>query len=179
MKRFIYLFCSFNLIVSSGITQQVAPQVFNTAGRSDSIITSSSGILKIDWSVGEMPLVNTSSATGLIISNGFLHPLNTASPTAINNPNTLSSSEIKIFPNPVQSQLLIRMEMNIPGRIEIILLDISGRKLSRQSMKYSGGIQTKLIDMHTYPSGSYQLMIIYDPVNGNPEKEGNFKVLKN
>ena len=179
MKRFLYLFCSFNLIGFSGIAQQVTPQVFNTAGRSDSIITTTIGTIKIDWSVGEMPLVHTSTATGLIVSNGFLHPLNTSSPTAINNPNTLSPSEVKIFPNPVQSQLLIQMELNIPGRVEIIVLDISGRKLSRHSMKYSGGIQTKLIDMQNYPSGSYQLILIYDPANGNPEKQGNFKVLKN
>lgn len=46
-------------------------------------------------------------------------------------------------------------------------------------MKYSGGVQTKLIDMQNYPSGSYQIILIYDPANGNPEKQGNFKVLKN
>jgi type IX secretion system substrate protein len=168
-------FCVYlSIILSLSLhAQQVTPNVINSAGGSNS-----TGILFVDWSVGEMPVILTSSGNNLYITNGFLQAGSGFIPNGLLNLPVLTNLEIKIFPNPVRDELQIQFQLNHAGKIQIILFDISGKKLMDRQWSYIGGSQVRLINLKTYPQGSYQLFLYYKPANGAQPKAGTFKVQK-
>ncbi|HWR31921.1 MAG TPA: hypothetical protein VN451_00230, partial [Chitinophagaceae bacterium] len=109
-------------------SQSVKPQVINTAGNSYSF-----GYVKIDWSVGEMMLVNTLQTDNLkiIATNGFLQPF-TDNPADSNYSVTFGPEEIKIFPNPATTIVEINFLTKQKGKISFYLYDGSGLLLYKK-----------------------------------------------
>ena len=170
LQHFLYLCILHSLSLSA---QQVTPVVINAAGRSGS-----SANIFIDWTIGEMPLIATYSGPGLSVTNGFLQAGSGFLPTSLRDLPSLTSSEIKIFPNPVSDEMQVQFQLNNAGKIQIILFDISGKKLIDRQWIYSGGSQVHRVNLKKYPQGSYQLFLYYKPANGTQPKTGVFKVQK-
>ena len=76
----------------------------------------------------------------------------------------ISSENIKIYPNPIQTSLHI--DTGSLDKFEIVISDVSGNILHSQ-------FDSNEIDFRNYPSGSYFLTLI---LNGNYH---NFKLIKN
>ena len=153
--------------------QQVTPSVINTSGGYKNI-----GQLYVDWSIGEMPLIQTSSGTNIYVTNGFLQAGNGFIPTSIVNLPPLTSNEVKIFPNPSTGVLNVRFELVQPGTIGMFLYDISGKKLMERQILHFGGSQSTVINLTPYPQGSYQLLLYYKTANDAQSKGGAFKLVK-
>src|SRR5947209_2691097 len=77
------LYCSFALVLLSiafANAQSLTPSIINCNGGTYQVGPNDDHAIIIEWSVGEMPLINTSSdySTGLfILTNGFLQPVKT------------------------------------------------------------------------------------------------------
>ena len=163
-----FLFCAI-----STTAQQVSPYVLNTASGSGT-----AGTFRIDWSLGEIPLIHTGTSSSVIITNGFLQSGTGFIATGLREINMLTNAEIKIFPNPVMTQLQLQFKLDVPGTFDIVLYDMTGRKITESVFSYTGGIQSLWFNMNQYPSGSYQLNLIYRPANGYQQKAGSFMIQK-
>ena len=153
--------------------QQVTPSVINTSGGNKNI-----GEVYLDWSIGELPTIQTSSGTNIYVTNGFLQAGSGFIPTGILNLPPLTSNEIKIFPNPSTGVLNIRFELAQPGTISMYLYDISGKKLMERKILHLGGSQSTIVYLTPYPQGSYQLLLYYKTAYEALPKAGAFKLVK-
>jgi hypothetical protein len=152
--------------------QTVAPAVLNTSGG-----THSFGYANIDWSVGEMPLINTGSSSLLVVTNGFLQPF-TEKPSDTDIGSLFSPDEIRIFPNPSTSYVEINFLTQQKGNLSFRLYNSLGQ-LQFEKTFYSYGLgRIERINMERLPSTEYFLQIVLDPEPGSVRKKGGYKIIK-
>ena len=111
--------------------------------------------LTLDWTLGELAVQTLSTSNG-ILTEGFHQPslvveTNLISPVD----ETLTSFHIQVAPNPVRSELNIRLESEQEGEAIIDLWNLQGQHLKRIRTDLAGG--NWKLDMKPYPSGIYQL----------------------
>lgn len=76
------------------------------------------------------------------------------------NPNSIAaitSSELKIYPNPFKDRINIQPGTAMHGRLQVQLLDISGKRVAEQSFVQRGEINWNL-EQHLAP-GTYLLLL--------------------
>lgn len=153
--------------------QSVRPMVLNVTGGSHSF-----GYTNIDWSVGEMPLVNTGyNQVVVVVTNGFLQPF-TEKPGEINNSNTFTPDEIRVFPNPATNYVEINFLTQQKGNMRFRLYNGIGQLLFEKEF-YSFGIgRIERIDLQRLPATEYFLQVILDPETGSVGKKGGYKIIK-
>lgn len=152
--------------------QQKEPQVINACGG-----YFNRGDLVFDWSFGELISVQTlGSGSDFIITTGFLQPKPDAL-TPFNPIGPADSNKIFAGPNPTRSLLTIRSTLLEPGRIRIILTNLSGMVLQRVEENYEGIQYQKQLNITAYPIGFYNLQITY-LINGQPIKTSTYKIIK-
>lgn len=173
MKWYLHFWIISILITIQAPAQQIVPSVINVTSKSDSI-----GTVKIDWSVGEIPLISTATGTGIIITNGFLQSGSGFVTTAVPNLPLLSGAQVKVFPNPVATQLQLQFMMGAAGKVKAVLYDAGGKRLQEETYIYTGGTQMAWFEMHAYPSGSYQLYLFYQPANGYGARTAVYSIQK-
>ena len=107
----------------------------NTAGNSYA-----QGYYAVDWSVGELALVNTMTSSNgyVVLTNGLLQP---GTPNdKINTAKHFTSDEIKILPNPTYNKVEINISTMQQGNIAIMVYDAAG-KLLMTTKTISNGLQ--------------------------------------
>jgi uncharacterized delta-60 repeat protein len=67
-----------------------------------------------------------------------------------------------IYPNPVKSQLYVSINTETNKRIQINIVDISGKQLRTQKITANGTLTTHAIDISRLPVGIYLLTVITD-----------------
>ena len=162
------------IITSYSYGQTITPQTINSTGGSER-----KGNVRIDWSVGEMSLVNklTDDYTGLIITNGLIQPY-TDNPSSVNNAVAFDRDEIRILPNPTRGKLEINIDTKQQGRISISLYDALGTLLYvKQVIGYGYGL-IETIEMGRFTHGTYMLKVELIPAGGFVKKRGAFKITK-
>ncbi|MER3498749.1 MAG: hypothetical protein C4308_09005 [Chitinophagaceae bacterium] len=107
-------------------SQSIAPGIINSSGGT---FNDPNYYYRIDWSVGEMSLVNTMQSYGgsgvYVLTNGFLQPyVNT--PGTINNGGTFGTDEIKVFPNPAVNYVEIDIFTKQKGTFKMQLYNAVG-----------------------------------------------------
>jgi hypothetical protein len=152
----------------------VTPRVINTTGG-----TFTAGHYILDWSVGELALVNQmqSSQPKFIVSNGFIQPF-TEDPSLVNIGGDFGDGEIIILPNPTKNILEINFRTRQRGEVSYRLFDVQGRVLLTNSFHSYGFGQIEKIDMTGDRAGSYFLRIELNPELGSVHKIGSFKIIK-
>jgi hypothetical protein len=152
--------------------QTVMPQVINATGG-----TYRQGSFFLDWSVGELALVNEMKAanTTYIITNGFLQPFTNKS-----NPpdNGFDNEEIRILPNPTRDILQINFRAKQTGEIELRLYDVPGKILYSKRFTLFTYEHTERIDMTGITNGTYMLLLEQIPADGSASKKGSYKIIK-
>lgn len=63
----------------------------------------------------------------------------------------------RAFPNPVQDMLQVSWTQHSPTAVKIFLKDAHGRIVQEQNIAASSGSQQQMIDLSTYPAGTYWL----------------------
>ena len=132
--------------------------------------------LSLEWSVGEMCLINTLQATdgSQIITNGFLQPFVM---TYIPGP-SFDLGEVRILPNPTRGKLEINLLTLSKGIVRIYVYDGSGKMvISKQSYSYGIGLIENL-DLTMFAMGTYFVKIEIVPEPSSTPKTGTYKVLK-
>jgi hypothetical protein len=170
MGRFLITLGIFLCAIVSANSQILSPSTINSASGSGSI----SGQF-IEWNLGDI-IITTSTAGGIIVTQGFLQN-QPGFPTSVTNTQNFSAFEIKFLPNPTHNILQYNLSILNPGRISMLLYDMNGKLLSSKQLQHMGGNQNGVIDMSALPAASYQLLIRFEPVNGN-NKQGVYSIQK-
>lgn len=153
--------------------QTASSSVINAAGNSFS-----QGYYAIDWSVGELALVNTMTSSNgyVILTNGLLQP--ESSGENVNPGKHFTSDEIKILPNPTYNKVEINISAPQQGTLSIIVYDAAGKQLM-STKTFSNGLQkSEKLDLSTFASGTYLFYIELNPLPGSVRKTGTFKIVK-
>jgi hypothetical protein len=92
-----------------------------------------------DYSVGEMTLVSTQTSNAIIITQGLLQP--EAKFTTSTKDLIIAQDQMSIYPNPTAAIVYIQPQFTSAGRMQISLLDATGKTLIRQEYKLSSGTE--------------------------------------
>jgi len=162
------------LLCHTAASQTIAPQTVNTTGGSNR-----KGNIRLDYSVGEMALVNTLSSptTGEMITNGLIQPEGAVVKKKGKNEMNFKEGEIRILPNPTRDLLTVGMNMSHEGTVTIRLFDVLGNLLYKKEMKANRHGQMDMIDMSGYIKGHYMLKVEL-VASGYKYKEGFYKIIK-
>ena len=71
----------------------------------------------------------------------------------------LSSTEIVIYPNPVQNELNIQLPADISGELNLVIIDLLGHVVAEQSIQTGGGSNGIQLNISTIPTGVYLLTV--------------------
>jgi hypothetical protein len=166
--RLLWVFFLFNSL--AGFSQSVHA-IINSTGNSFK-----KDHLSLEWSIGEMCLINTLQATdgSQIITNGLLQPFVM---TFIPGP-SFETGEVRILPNPTMGKLEINLLTLSKGVVRIYVYDASGKMvISKQSYSYGIGLIENL-DLTMFAMGTYFVKIEIVPEPSSTSKTGTYKVLK-
>jgi hypothetical protein len=156
--------------------QGITPQVVNASGG-----TAKKGYYIVDWSVGEMALINLmqsgNAGSGYIITNGFIQPF-THHPSGIDNEYFFSDDEIRILPNPTRDIVEIDFRTKQKGHVRMQLLDIAGKAIYYKEFESFGDGHIERINMYHLAGGTYVLNTELLPQPGYVHKQGIYKILK-
>jgi hypothetical protein len=162
MKKYISI-CLLLTCFSNSYSQQT----FNTAGS-----VSLSGSFSLDWSVGELTLVQTVQNGALMFTQGLLQ----GNIIVFSNSSSITDGEMRILPNPTPGILYLQAGFLVPGKLSMLLYNAQGQKLKGSEEQLSG-FSTKTIDMSAYAAGAYFLEIMFADNTGNNRKR-TYKIIK-
>jgi hypothetical protein len=181
--KVIYIFFYIIIIsIAPGYGQSQIPQIINTSGG-----CSQTKGYSIEWSIGELALVNEMDAMdgSHILTNGFIQPTDGLIQPLQQNPlsfNTIefSSANIRIFPNPTQDILEIDFFQSIAGKISVQLSNELGHIIYTHKISTHGLRLIEKINMKGFTNGIYILYIKkLNPVSGRYDLEtGSYKIIK-
>ncbi|HRB31139.1 MAG TPA: hypothetical protein PK275_06765 [Chitinophagaceae bacterium] len=149
-------------------TTSRAQQITNAAGNSNTV-----GSISIDWSFGELTLVDEKRLGSLIISQGVLQP---EKGIFKDNDDNISQGEIKILPNPTSGVLNIWAGFLTAGKLRFDFYDTKGSRVISEEKTYTG-FNTYQFVLDRYAAASYPLKITWQPANGKT-KTGNYIIIK-
>ena len=153
------------------IAQTIRPTVLNTAGG-----THSFGYTQIDWSVGEIPLVNTAGGQGVVVTNGVLQSF-TEKTGSTDYSSAFTPDEIRVFPNPATHYVEVNFFVRQTGRINFRLYNSLGQLLFDRSFQNYGLGRIERINVQQLPATEYFLHVVLEPESGLRRK-GGYKIIK-
>ena len=181
--KVIHIFLYIIIIsVTSGYGQSQITQVVNASGG-----TSLNKAYSLEWSIGELTLINELDApdSSYILTNGFIQPTDTLVQLPVQNPILFSAIELRpadvhIFPNPTQDILEIHFLQNIAGKIAVQLYNERGHLVYKHEIFGYGHGLTEKINMKGFTNGIYILNIKrLSPISGRYDLEtASFKIIK-
>jgi hypothetical protein len=137
----------------------IAQEVISSSGSS---FENSSA--RLSWTLGE-PVIETFTAGQSVLTQGFQQSKLTV--TAINQISD-NSIRIKVYPNPVTSQLTVEAGEN--EKYNFSLIDLNGKVLVKREVKEI----VETVDMQIFTPGSYFLTVF----SSNGKQFQTFKVIK-
>ena len=182
------VFCFLTLLHSQSIT----PYTINSTGGSFKPDESTDGAFKsddkkifLDWSVGEMTLVNTLRGPGFvkiyILTNGLLQPTMKKEGEGEEDKNDkkieFTTGDIKVFPNPANSYVQVNFLMKETGKIRLTLFNTMGQQVYTKEVNNYGHHTIERISMSGYTQGTYLLFIEMGPP-GIRMKRWSYKIVK-
>ena len=156
----------------SARSQSVSSSVVNCSGNSYS-----QGYYNIDWSIGELALVNSMQANNIaIITNGFLQPNTTEHKNDARR--YFTNDEVTIMPNPTHGKIEVNISTAQRGMLYLRLYDVNGKVLTTDKLMLAGIMVSRFIDLTTFASATYLLKLELKPAPGSVTKEGGYKIIK-
>ncbi|MCW3127294.1 MAG: hypothetical protein JWO03_2952 [Bacteroidetes bacterium] len=140
--------------------QSLSPQVLATAGAYSLV-----GNYSLSYTVGEMAAVQTLSAGGTILTQGFQQPNDIT--IGLLEINQEANGTFVVYPIPATDNLWFGYEFDDRGEVEVSLHDITGRLLGFSLREnYSPGKVVHSFDCTPYAAGNYVLTAKYTSHNG-------------
>jgi hypothetical protein len=149
--------------------QSITPSILNAAGG-----TSSIGSVIIDYSIGEMALVNTYSVDTLVVTQGLLQN-DISIPASV--PNTALAQHLKVYPNPASSVVNIQYTSAGDGTLSYRLMDMAGKEISKSSTEVSAGTTKQQINVSGLAVASYMLEVTCNTGDNN-QQTTSYKIQK-
>jgi len=137
----------------SAHAQSLGPTAVDAAGAS---VTS--GSLTYEYAVGQAVSGNTLSSSTLLFTPGVLQPGdNTTSIQA----SPISATDLKIYPNPVESTIFLLPAFSGAGRLQYSLYDVSDRLISTRTVELQSGTERQSLDVVALAAGTYSLRVTW------------------
>jgi hypothetical protein len=149
MKRKILPACM--VLCLAGSIHASAQSTLNATGGSATI-----GTTQLEWSVGEMALVNTFATGSIVVTQGVLQTglRKVSSVPAVN-----LSSNLSVFPNPANELVNVTYQSARSGTMQLALSDMTGKVLAQQSSVLTvGSNKTDMIMAHL-AAATYVLLV--------------------
>ena len=174
IRQITSLFLSLLLFsISASAQNTVAPQTINIGGGSND---NPASYYRYEWSIGEASVIQTLSSPALTVTAGVLQPgTNTKT---VNTSDHWGTDEIKVFPNPVVTQLEVNIISPQKGKVMMLLYDESGRLMGSKQFDYTGFGQITKWNFAGYSAGHYTLKVTLEATAGSVNKKGAFKIEK-
>ncbi len=169
-KRIIRLTIASILLFATGSQAQMSnTSAFNVTGGSREI----AGNL-YEYSIGEMVLVHTASTPNLIVTQGLLQP---AEGSVGMSDLALPENTLSVYPNPSDDAVYIQPNITGGGGVlTLTLLDITGRRLQRQSVILQSGTEKQTVNLKSFAAGTYMLHAVFS--RDNQDRVRSFKIQK-
>ena len=153
--------------------QSVSSYLINSTGNSYS-----QGHYNIDWSVGEIAIINTMQpANGMVIlTNGFLQP--NIADSGNDTRQRFTKDEIKLLPNLTHGKVEVNFSTHEKGTLYLYVYDANGKILITDQLPSNGILISKIIDLTSFTSGTYFLRIELNALPGSTFKTGSYKIVK-
>ncbi|MCK5702189.1 MAG: T9SS type A sorting domain-containing protein [Cyclobacteriaceae bacterium] len=134
-------------------SQSVVRSTVGTGGSSQTV-TSNNKSYFVSQSIGQASVIGTSTKNGYTIRQGFQQPPHTF---IVGTLNELSDLKATIFPNPFQQSVYITFMDLIEDDVSVILHDISGRLILKETFAAS---QLITLTLENIAIGDYILNVI-------------------
>lgn len=172
MRTVLLLWGGFLLSASQLHAQPATQSVVNSTGNSYS-----GGFYQVDWSVGELALVNEMrSGNGqFVLTNGFLQSYEAGVPGT--SPR-FSGDEIRVLPNYTEDKIEVGLLTRQQGKVMMQVYDANGRVVYRKSLVSYGAGHVERIALRPLAAGTYILKIDLIPAPGSVPKTGSYKIVK-
>ena len=174
MRNCLLTACFIIYLSTTTFAQPEIPGVINTTAKSYS-----QGYYVLDWSVGEMSVINTMFAQeqGITLTNGFLQPFLFYS-TNNHSSSLFDESEIRIFPNPTYNSTEVDFLSKQAGIVSLALYDANAKLIQSKKIFLSGFGMMERLDLSHLAAGTYFLKLHLVPVFGSSFKKGMYKIVK-
>ena len=154
MKK-LYLLSFFGLISSWLGAQMLTPTVISTTGGFSSNANGS-----LSYTVGEMTMVETFSANGNILTQGFQQP--TDKVTGILDFVHDAFGSFVVYPNPAVDNFWFGLQLPESGKVTVGLFDVLGQKLRDvYNSDYQGGKIVQETNVSEFAAGVYLLTMTF------------------
>jgi hypothetical protein len=150
--------------------QMVKPFAVNSTGGSATL-----GGNIYDWSFAEMTIVNTATASNLIVTQGLLQPID---PNVGTDEFPLIPEGVKVYPSPTIDLLNLETSFNLTGRLKYQLMDMAGKVVTGDDLTVVKGNTLTTLSLAAYPPGEYLLQVVFLSQTGNGNYNQTFKVQK-
>ena len=141
--------------------QSAAPSTLNSTGNTKII-----GTNEFDWSVGEMTMVSTFSAPGIIITQGVLQ--SDLQPGAVPKTDALTR-QLQVFPNPATTVVNIKYLSPGQGSLSYKLMDLNGKIINRQKLDVAQGTTLEQLSVADLACATYMLEVTVNSATSAPE----------
>lgn len=170
MKRNTLFFAL--LFISTGLfSQNIGRHVFSVAGGE---ITNAN--LKLSWTIGQGGLAATLTNSNAILNIGFEQENDDQYVAVINYYNY--EIEADVFPNPVESDAILKINSDINAEYYYRLIDTKGILIfSKDDLQLIEGSITERIPTTALKPGLYHLQLIINPNNKNAVSK-TLKIIK-
>ena len=113
---------------------------------------------ELEWSVGEMTMVSTFTAPGIVVTQGVLQPANLDA-LGIDKYQALSK-QLQVFPNPATSVVNILYSGSATGTFSYQLRDMNGKSIAKQTVTLIPGNNAQQVNVAGLPCATYMLEVM-------------------
>lgn len=173
MKPIFFASLVATALAASEAAQAQVEQVVNSSGG-----TASQNNLSVDWSIGELALVNVmeSPDSRFMLTNGFLQPNNHV--IYRREKSYFQPFDLRLYPNPTKDILALDFFTVQKGQVAIFIYSDAGKLVHQDQFAYDGNGESYEVHLKNYPAGVYSVYVYLDPYEGQVRKTGSYRVIK-
>ncbi len=148
MKKIIF---SASVFILFACVAQAQTQSIVSAGGG---ITKASNGIVLEWTLGE-PAIGFASTANRLYTAGFHQPYLTVKEVS---PETKIAAAIQVYPNPVNSRLIVQLPATQSEQVKLVLSDLTGHTIIEKQI--SGKSAIAELSMEKFTGGVYQLRVM-------------------
>lgn len=168
-----FIICVFSFSSFFGYSQSIQPSVINSGGN-----FYHSGKYGFEWSIGEMPIVESmKESNSFWLTNGLLQPHTSGQGIISRNPNFLEGTII-VAPVPATTHIEINYFIREKGTLLLRITDVLGKTVYLKERWHMGLDMIERIPLYQFAKGQYILTIEMPGNFGNAPKKGTYEIIK-
>lgn len=148
--------------------QTYTPTALNVAGGSNTINGQ-----EFEYSIGEMVLVNTATASNIVVTQGVLQP--TDFETGISD-QLMDDGQLSVYPNPFDDFVNVAIDLPTNGSLLLSVYNIDGKLISQKGISIRSGKDNTRLSLEHLAAGNYVLNAVFE--TDNESYYQSFKILK-